>query len=97
MAEPMRALADMRERLVNAINKANLQINAEYILEDLDVVVAYAEAMLGTHHPITQEAKDWYLFFWNKYHLNLTQKVEEKEAKRFAMRAETWLNFIRRI
>jgi hypothetical protein len=97
MEKPMRSLADMRERLVNAINKANLRINAEYILEDLDVVVAYAEAMLGTDHHITQEAKEWYEYFWTKYHTDLGKHVEELEAKRFAIRAEIWLNFIRRI
>jgi len=93
----MRSFADMRERLVNAINKANLRINAEYILEDLDAVIAYAEAILGETHKITQEAKEWYTYFWTKYHLNLENHVEELEARKFAMRAEMWLNFIRRI
>jgi hypothetical protein len=97
MAEPLRSFAEMRERLVNAINKANLRINAEYILEDLDVVVAYSEAMLGLDHPVTLEAKEWYEYFWQKYSGNLTQHVEESEALRFAIRAETWLNYIRHI
>jgi hypothetical protein len=97
MVHPLRSFAEMRERLVNAINKANLRINAEYILEDLDVVVAFAEAMLGPDHMITQEAQEWYQYFWGKYGTNLTQHVEELEARRFAMRAETWLNFIRQI
>lgn len=97
MAHPMRSFAEMRERLVNAINKANLRINAEYILEDLDVVAAFAEAMLGSEHPITVEAQEWYQYFWQKYGLNLSQHVEEVEARRFAMRAETWLNYIRQI
>lgn len=97
MAQPMRSFAEMRERLVNAINKANLRINAEYILEDLDVVVAFSEAMLGPNHPVTLEAQEWYEYFWAKYGTNLTQHVEELEARRFAMRAETWLNYMRQI
>ena len=97
MVHPLRSFAEMRERLANAINKANLRINAEYILEDLDVVVAFAEAMLGPDHLITQEAQEWYQYFWGKYGTNLTQHAEELEARRFAMRAETWLNFIRQI
>ncbi len=97
MVHPMRSFAEMRERLVNAINKANLRINAEYILEDLDVVAAFAEAMLGIDHPVTLEAQEWYEYFWAKYGNNLTQHVEEVEARRFAMRAETWLNYIRQI
>jgi hypothetical protein len=97
MVHPLRSFAEMRERLVNAINKANLRINAEYILEDLDVVVAFAEAMLGEDHMITKEAQEWYQYFWGKYGTNLTQHVEEIEARRFAMRAETWLNYIRQI
>lgn len=97
MAQPMRSFAEMRERLVNAINKANLRINAEYILEDLDVVAAFAEAMLGPNHPVTLEAQEWYAYFWAKYGNNLTQHVEELEARRFAMRAETWLNYMRQI
>ncbi len=89
--------AEMRERLVNVINKANLQINAEYVLEDLDVVVAFAQAMLGENHHITNEAQEWYAYFWDKYRYNLEQHVEENEARRFAMCAEMWLNHIRRI
>ena len=92
MVHPLRSFAEMRERLVNAINKANLRINAEYILEDLDVVVAFAEAMLGSEHAITQEAQEWYQYFWSKYGNKITQNVEELEARRFEMRAETWIN-----
>ena len=95
MAESLRSFAEMRERLVNVINKANLRINAEFILEDLDVVAAYAEAMLGPDHPITLEAHEWYEYFWGKYATHLTKHVEEQEARRFAMRAETWLNYMR--
>jgi len=94
MADPTRYVAEIRERLVQVIDRAYLRINAEYLLEDLDVVVAYAEAMLGPYHEITQEAKEWYAYFWNKYRDNLEQHVEEAEARRFAMRAEAWLNFI---
>ncbi len=89
--------AEMRERLVNVINKANLQINAEYVLEDLDVVVAFAQVMLGADHQITTEAQEWYGYFWEKYCHNLEQHVEEDEARRFAMCAEMWLNHIRRL
>ena len=97
MADSDQSFAEMRERLVNAINKANLRINAEYILEDLDVVGAYAEAMLGPNHPIATEAQQWYAYFQQKYGNNLEQHVDPNEASRFAMRAETWLNHIRRI
>jgi len=97
MADSTRCIAEMRERLVQVIDRAYLRINAEYLLEDLDVVVAYAEAMLGPYHKITQEAKEWYAYFWNKYRDNLEQHVEEAEARQFAVRVEAWLNFIRRL
>ena len=97
MKDSARSFAEMRERLVNVINKANLQINAEYVLEDLDIVAAFAQAMLGANHQITTEAQEWYGYFWDKYRDNLEQHVEEHEARRFAMCAEMWLNYIRRI
>ncbi|MHA1595684.1 MAG: hypothetical protein ACTSXJ_05725 [Candidatus Baldrarchaeia archaeon] len=90
-------IIELRERLLKLIDMVELRLDAEYILEELDVIRYLMKAYLGPNHQVTKEVEEWYNTLMQKYRNNMGERISDDERKILSLKASSWYNIVKSI
>jgi len=86
---------ELQKILINLIDKGELVLHSEYILEDLDQIIFLSNSIFGPQNKITSEAKQLYKRLYKKYRKKLDKKVKASEGAEISLKGKSWLNILK--
>ncbi|MFB0544953.1 MAG: hypothetical protein ACETVN_04510 [Asgard group archaeon] len=89
------ALMELQKILIDLIDKGELALHAEYILEDLDQIIFLSNNIFGPQNKITSEAEQLYKRLYKKYRKKLDKKVKASEGAEISLKGKSWLNILK--
>ena len=86
---------ELQKILISLIDKGELAMHAEYILEDLDQIIILSNNILGSENKITFEAEKLYKRIYKLYRKKLDKKVKTSEGAEISLKGKSWLNILK--